>query len=81
MRGFSFVNQWCVFVCVQALLVSVAIEGNHLGLPCGKVSICEIHIGVNRYLVAAFCTADRLLRYSPTIDHQRCTYYERCHVR
>ncbi|KAM3096561.1 hypothetical protein ACKFKF_22195 [Phormidesmis sp. 146-12] len=32
-------------------------------------------------LYQTFRTADRLLRYIPTIYHQRFTYYERCHVR
>ncbi|NJO43744.1 MAG: hypothetical protein HC865_25025 [Cyanobacteria bacterium RU_5_0] len=32
-------------------------------------------------LCQTFRTADRLLRYNPTVYHQRFTYYERCYVR
>ncbi|MEW6494670.1 MAG: hypothetical protein AB1589_19465 [Cyanobacteriota bacterium] len=47
--------------------MSIATKGSHLGHPYGNVSICGIHIGVDRYLVATFRTADQLLRYLPTL--------------
>jgi hypothetical protein len=61
--------------------LSIATEGSHLGLLCGKAAVCGIHIGVDRNWVATFRTADRLLRYIPTIYHQCFTCYERGHIR
>jgi hypothetical protein len=43
--------------------------------------VIERMMQVDRHLVATFRTADRLLRYIPTIYHQRFTCYELCHVR
>jgi hypothetical protein len=52
---------------MPAASLSIATKGSHLGHSYGKVSICGIHIGVDRDLVATFRTADQLLRYIPTL--------------
>jgi len=58
--------------------LSIATKGSHLGHPYGK-SHLWIHIGVDRYLVATFRTADQLLRYIPTsnINVSPVLMYER----
>ncbi|MBD3887190.1 hypothetical protein IFO70_36945 [Phormidium tenue FACHB-886] len=50
-----------------ATSLSIATKGSHLGHPYGNVSICGIHIGVDRDWGATFRTADQLLRYLPTL--------------
>ncbi|MBD2034541.1 hypothetical protein H6F76_05770 [Leptolyngbya sp. FACHB-321] len=52
---------------MPATSLSIATKGSHLGHPYGNVSICGIHIGVDRYLVATFRTTDQLLRYIPIL--------------